>query len=227
MIEIIPSLISLAFVDSINPCEMGIFLLMLLAVSRIYKNKKALISYGLAFILTMYFGYFFIGYLLVEVFSKVSGFLQSRIYINIALSIFAIILGIYQLISYFKEMKFLKIPKFAETKIKEIIASLTSPIGAIFLAIFSLTFLTPCTMGPYVIACGLLSSCKIYEVIILLAIYNAIFVLPLTIIFFIIYFGILKAEKILKRRKKFEKIMNLITGILLIIIGILIFLQFT
>jgi hypothetical protein len=227
MIEYLPTIISLAFVDSVNPCEMGIFLLMLLAVSRIYKNKKALLVYGVAFILTMYFGYFFVGYLLVEVFSKFSGFLQSRSYINMALSIFAIILGIYQLTSYFRELKFLKVPKFAEGKIKEIVAYLTSPIGAIFLAIFSLIFLTPCTMGPYVIACGLLSNCKVYEIIILLAIYNVIFVLPLVIIFFTIYFGILKAEKILKSRKKFEKIMNLITGILLIVIGIIIIIQFT
>ena len=222
----LPEIISLAFVDSLNPCEMGIFLLMLLAISRIYKNKKVLIAYGAAFILTMFFGYFFIGYLLVEVFSKISLFLQSRFYINVALSIFAIILGIYQVISYFKELKFLKVPKFGEKKIKEIIASLYSPIGAIFLAIFSLIFLTPCTMGPYVVACGVLSNCNFFELLILLTIYNAIFVLPLVIIFLIVYFGILKVEKILKSRKKVEKTMSLITGILLIIIGFIILFEY-
>jgi uncharacterized membrane protein HdeD (DUF308 family) len=222
----LPEIISLAFVDSLNPCEMGIFLLMLLAISRIYKNKKVLIAYGAAFILTMFFGYFFIGYLLVEVFSKISLFLQSRFYINVALSIFAIILGIYQVISYFKELKFLKVPKFGEKKIKEIIASLYSPIGAIFLAIFSLIFLTPCTMGPYVVACGILSNCDFFELLILLTIYNAIFVLPLVIIFLIVYFGILKVEKILKSRKKVEKTMSLITGILLIIIGFIILFEY-
>jgi len=226
MMEYLPAIISLAFVDSINPCEFGIFLLMLLAISKIYKNKKTLIAYGASFILTMFFGYFIIGYLLIEVFSKISLFLQSRFYINVALSIFAIILGIYQIISYFRELKILKVPNFAERKIKEVISSLFSPIGAVFLAIFSLIFLTPCTMGPYVIACGLLSKCNFYEVIPLLLIYNAIFVLPLIIIFLIIYFGILKAEKILKSRKKFERIMNLITGILLIIIGIVILFEF-
>jgi uncharacterized membrane protein HdeD (DUF308 family) len=222
----LPEIISLAFIDSLNPCEMGIFLLMLLAISRIYKNKKALIAYGAAFILTMFFGYFFIGYLLVEVFSKISLFLQSRFYINVALSIFAIILGVYQVISYFKELKFLKVPKFGEKKIKEIIASLYSPIGAIFLAIFSLIFLTPCTMGPYVIACGILSDCNFFELLILLTIYNAIFVLPLVIIFLIVYFGILKAEKILKSRKKIERTISLITGILLIIIGFIILFEY-
>jgi len=222
----LPEIISLAFVDSLNPCEMGIFLLMLLAISRIYKNKKVLIAYGAAFILTMFFGYFFIGYLLVEVFSKISLFLQSRFYINVALSIFAIILGIYQVISYFKELKFLKVPKFGEKKIKEIITSLYSPIGAIFLAIFSLIFLTPCTMGPYVVACGVLSNCDFFELLILLTIYNAIFVLPLVIIFLIVYFGILKVEKILKSRKKVEKTMSLITGILLIIIGFIILFEY-
>ncbi len=222
----LPEIISLAFVDSLNPCEMGIFLLMLLVISRIYKNKRALIAYGAAFILTMFFGYFFIGYLLVEVFSKISLFLQSRFYINVALSIFAIILGIYQIISYFKELKFLKVPKFGEKKIKEIIASLYSPIGAIFLAIFSLIFLTPCTMGPYVIACGILSNCSFFELLILLTIYNAIFVLPLVIIFLIVYFGILKAEKILKSRKKIERTISLITGILLIIIGFIILFEY-
>ena len=222
----LPEIISLAFVDSLNPCEMGIFLLMLLAISRIYKNKKALIAYGAAFILTMFFGYFFIGYLLVEVFSKISSFLQSRFYVSVALSIFAIILGIYQIISYFIKIEFLKVPKFGEKKIKEIIASLYSPIGAIFLAIFSLIFLTPCTMGPYVIACGILSNCNFFELLILLTIYNAIFVLPLVIIFLIVYFGILKAEKILKSRKKIEKTMSLITGILLIIIGFIILFEY-
>mgnify|MGYP001773161562 CR=1 FL=1 len=126
----------------------------------------------------------------------------------------------------FKNLDIEKMPKGFQKKVKELIASLTSPIGAVFLAIFSLIFLTPCTMGPYVVACGILAECKAFELIILLAIYNFIFVLPLIIILLVVYFGIIKAEKILKKRERFENLMKIITGSLLLIIGIILLFEF-
>ncbi|MEM0480888.1 MAG: GAP family protein [Candidatus Aenigmatarchaeota archaeon] len=223
----IEKIIGLAIADSINPCEMGILLLMLIAVSRTYKNKRAILVFGLAFILTMFLGYFLIGYLLVEVFSKFSEFFKLKEIINKALAVFAIILGTINILSLKFEKLEIRMPNSFQKNIKSFISSLTSPIGAVFLAIFSLVFLTPCTIGPYLIATGLLSNFLIHEVIALLILYNFIFVLPLILILLIVYFGISKAEKILKKREKYEKIMQLITGSLLLIIGILLLLQFT
>ena len=89
--------------------------------------------------------------------------------------------------------------------------------------IFVTIFLLPCTVGPYIIASGALSGLALVKTIPFLLLYNLIFILPMLIITLSIYLGIASAEKISNWKERNIKYIHLVTGILLVVLGILIF----
>ena len=92
----------------------------------------------------------------------------------------------------------------------------------IFIGLFVTLFLLPCTIGPYLIAGGSLSALTIVKSIPYLLLYNIIFITPMLAITFIVYAGISTTEKISNWKERNIKYIHLITGLLLIGLGILI-----
>ena len=94
-------------------------------------------------------------------------------------------------------------------------------LSALILALF----LVPCSSGPYLAILSLIASQHLNEKfvgIIYLIIYNLIFSLPMVLITLLIYFG-LKPEKILKEREKNIRKIHLISGLILLILALLVF----
>jgi len=225
---IIYSLISLALVDAINPCEFAVMAMLLASI--LLKNperKSIVLKAGLAFTSAIFIGYFIYGLVIVQLFSEVlpsSGVISN--YIFKGFGTLAIILGLFNIKDYIwyrpgglaREM-----PLSFRPRVKLLINKVTSPGGAFLIGLFVTIFLIPCTMGPYLIFSGNLSQS--FEIgtfgkILLLLLYNFIFIIPMLLLTFIIYLGIQSVEQANQWKEKNIKKLHLIEGILLIILGI-------
>ena len=81
-------------------------------------------------------------------------------------------------------------------------------------------FLLPCTSGPYIVILGLLAQATTRNYAMLLLIfYNLIFVLPMLVVTFLIYFGITTTEQAEQWRTKKLKVLHLISGVIMILLG--------
>ena len=84
-------------------------------------------------------------------------------------------------------------------------------------------FELPCTGGPYIVILGLLADrMTMWASIPLLLLYNLVFVLPLVVITLLIYFGFANVEKATKWKDSNLRILHLIAGLVMLVLGILI-----
>ena len=105
-------------------------------------------------------------------------------------------------------------------KVKKIIKDITSPKGAFTIGFIVTLFLLPCTMGPYIIASGLLAEIGTLAAIPWLMYYNLLFVLPMIIIVLIVYFGFKKVDEVSGWKERNIKRLHLVAGILLFLVGV-------
>ena len=221
-------IITLAIADAINPCALAIMTMVLISILMAHPDKKhRVITGGLAFISAVFIGYMFYGFVIVQFF-KTFAIWASTIYpyVTKGVAIGAILLGLMNLKDFFwykpgtigTEM-----PLRFRPRLKILINKITSAKGAFVMGILVTLFLLPCTVGPYVIATGSISSLSTLETIPYLVLYNLIFILPMLVITCIVYGGISQAEKIANWKDRNIKYIHLFTGILLIGLGILIF----
>ena len=85
-------------------------------------------------------------------------------------------------------------------------------------------FLLPCTIGPYVIAGGILSVFEMMENVPPLLLYNLIFVLPMLGIVGGVYLGFRRVEDFSSWKDRNISKLHLVAGILMLGIGIVMFL---
>ena len=215
--------IGLAFTDSINPCALSVLLMMLIAVTTYHpKDRKRILWSGLAFIAAVFVTYLIYGLLIVKAFEVLQAFSNVRLYLYKGLAVGAIILGLLELKDFF----FYKpggvgteMPLFFRPKVQNIIAKITSPLGAFGLGMFVTLFLLPCTIGPYIILGGMLSFGEFFQSIPILSLYNLVFVLPMIVTVFLIFFGSKDIKQISSWREKNIRILHLIIGLVFILLG--------
>lgn len=220
----IARLMSLALADSINPCAIAVLTMVLIAVlTQNPKNRKQVLLSGISFVLAVLIGYLFYGIVFVYIFESAGKFLSNySIYLYNGLAIIAMLIGALQIKDYFyyKKGSFAtEMPLWMRPKAKRLINQITSPKGAFIIGFFVTVFLLPCTIGPYIIASALLSPFGIIKSIPWLLLYNIIFVLPMLIITLIVYYGIRKVDEISGWKEKNIRLLHLIAGILLFIVG--------
>lgn len=104
---------------------------------------------------------------------------------------------------------------------KVLLKHVTSVPGAFAIGFLISLFLLPCTSGPYVAILGLLAktTTKNYAML-LLILYNFIFIIPMLIITFAIAFGYTTTEKAEHWRTNKLKVLHLIAGIIILLLGI-------
>jgi len=218
------TIIALAFADSINPCELAVLTLALIAIlTRYPRERKKVLQVGFAFTIAIFLMYFIYGLVLINLFKAVAGITIFKIWLYRILGIGGVLLGIANIKDFFSygSMGFAtEVPKKWRPTMKDIIAKITSVKGAFITGIFVALFLTPCTIGPYIIASGILSPLNLINTLPWLLIYNIIFVLPMILITLIIYFGFTTIDNVYGWREKNLKLLHLITGILLVLIGL-------
>ena len=218
-------LISLAAVDAINPCALAVLTLMLIAILTYNpKKKRNVLLAGFAFTISVFVMYLFYGLVIIKFFQIVQALTSVKLWLYKILGFFAIILGVLNIKDFirYKPGGFgTEMPLLLRPKVKKIIYGITSPKGAFLVGIFVTLFLLPCTIGPYVIAGGILSAFEIIKTIPPLLLYNIIFVLPMIAITLIVYAGFAKVEDVSGWKEKNIKKLHLIAGIIMFVLGVL------
>ncbi len=220
----IPTILGLAAADAVNPCELSVLTLALIAIlTRFPRDRKKVLQIGFAFTAAILLMYIVYGILLISVFKGISHIDPLKFWVYKALGVIGIILGalnIKDFFSYGSLGMVTEVPRKWRPKMKDIISRITSTKGAFVTGLIVAFFLTPCTMGPYIICCGLLEPLTVVETIPWLLLYNVIFILPMIIITLIIYFGFSTIDNVYGWREKNIRILHLVAGILLILIGL-------
>ena len=219
----IPILIGAAIVDSVNPCEFAV-LIILLSTIMVNTNKRRALYSGLAFSASIFISYFAMGLGLYKAISVVG---VSSLFLNIIGTI-AILLGLFNLKDFFFYGKgfLMEVPLSWRPKMKAIIRGVTSPLGAFAIGFLISLFLLPCTSGPYIVILGLLGAKETFaSAVKYLLLYNVVFVLPMIAITIAVYKGF-STEKAETIRQKRLRILHLIAGVVLVVMGIVILVMY-
>ncbi len=215
----------LALVNSVNPCQIAMLILVLVTIlsQNPEKKKKVLLS-GFAFISAVYIGYLFYGIILVQLFQTFTGVLkQNSVYIKDSFAIISMLVGGLQVkdFLFYKKGSFAtEMPIWMRPKAKKFIERITSPVGAFLTGFIITLFLGPCTITPLLVATQSLSKFGLIGALPWLAYFNLIIVLPLIIITIVIYKGIVTTETVSQWKERNVRILHLIAGTLLLAVGI-------
>ncbi len=217
-------ILGLAAVDAINPCALAVLTLMLIAILTYNpKNKRNVLLAGLAFTASVFIIYLFYGLVIIRFFQLVQLLTSIRLLLYKILGIAAILLGLLNIkdfIRYKPGGLLTEMPLSWRPKAKKLISGITSPAGAFILGAFVTIFLLPCTIGPYVIAGGILSVLELFDTIPWLILYNAIFVLPMIAITLIVYAGIAKVEDVSDWKTRNIRYIHAVAGTIMFLLGL-------
>lgn len=213
----ITTVIITALVDSINPCAIGVLILLVSTLLAGSKSKAQILKIGLIYITAVYITYFLAGLGLMFFLRSIPLWVSQ--YISIAVGTIVVLAGLVEIKDFFWYGKgfSLQIGSDKAKKIHKYVEKITVP-GIIFLGAFVAGVELPCTGGPYLAITLILSQNFNIWTLILLAIYNIIFVLPLIVILTAVYFGV-KVQNIKRWKQSSRSWMRLAIGILLILLG--------
>ncbi|MFA5184426.1 MAG: cytochrome c biogenesis protein CcdA [Patescibacteria group bacterium] len=212
-----PILIGAALVDSINPCEFAVLLILIATILASGNKKRALLS-GLAYSASIFISYFLMG---LGLYSVVSSLGTPTIFMKIIGGI-AILIGLFNVKDYFWYGKvfLMEVPLSWRPRLKSLVKSITGPLSAFLIGFLVSLFLLPCTSGPYIVILGMLGHSETFmKAVWLLLLYNLIFILPMIIISIGMYFG-MNVEKAEETRNKNLRILHLIAGVIMVIMGL-------
>ena len=115
----------------------------------------------------------------------------------------------------------MEVPLTWRPRLKALLKSVTSVPGAFLIGFAVSLFLLPCTSGPYIVILGLLAKTTTKNIaVLLLLLYNFVFILPMIVITLAIYFGFTTTEKAEEWRQRKLKVLHLIAGIILLLLGV-------
>ena len=189
MVEIaLPELGTIVFtalIDSINPCAIGV-LILLLSTLMVTKDKTKMLKVGAMYVLAVFLTYIILGFGVLAFLSQIP--LSVAEYISIFVGILVVIGGLLEIKDYFwyGEGISLHIPAKYAKKIKEKMQNVSFGT-VIFLGAFVAAVELPCTGGPYLAILLILKDSfslaaitsldpGFIKAMILLLIYNVIFV---------------------------------------------------
>lgn len=211
------TVITTAAIDSINPCAIGVLILMLSAVLSGQESVKKMLLLGFTYIFSVFAVYLLAGFGLLYFLSSVPLYIAE--YLSIGVGLLIIGAGIIEIKDYFWYGKgfSLHIPaKFAK-KLSGY-ADRTTYMGVIFLGAFVSAVELPCTGAPYLAIITLLSQYFDFTGFIMLVIYNIVFVLPLIIILLMVAGGV-KLNRVKEWKQGNRSYMRLAAGLMLIGMG--------
>lgn len=207
-----------ALVDSINPCAIAVLLILLGTLILSNDKNRALYS-GIAFIASLYIMYFLFG---LGVMSIIQFTGLSYLFYQFV-GVLALLIGLFNVKDYFWYGGggfVMEIPRSWRPLLKKFLTSVTSPAGAFLMGFLVVLFELPCTGGPYVFILGLLAEkSTFWPAVPLLLYYNFIFVLPLLFLTILMYFGMAKIEQANEWKDRNIRILHLIAGIIMVILG--------
>jgi hypothetical protein len=179
-------------------------------------KKRNVLLAGLAFVLAVFVMYLIYGLIIIKSFQLIQALTFVRLWLYKILGGGAIILGFFKLRDFFRYKAVCKV----SPRVDRIISKITSPKGALLVGAFVTIFLLPCTIGPYIICGGILCPLGILKSLPWLLFYNLIFVLPMLAVVLIIYLSLGKVEDVSSWQAKNIKYLHLISGLIILGLGI-------
>lgn len=206
-----------AVVDSINPCAIGVLILMISVVLGGKGSTGRLLLLGGLYIGAIYVTYLVAGLGLIYFLANIP--LKVTEYLALVVGSFVILAGLLEIKDFFWYGRgfSLQIPPYFAKKIHKMSQNLTIP-GVMLLGAFIAGVELPCTGAPYLAIITLLSMNFNFQAFILLLIYNMIFVLPLVIILLLVAIGT-KVSSIKKWKQANKAYMRFAIGYLLVALG--------
>lgn len=206
-----------ALVDSVNPCAIGVMLLLVTYLMKMRSDRGRMLVVGSIHIAAVYIAYFFAGIGLLFSIQKLDLAEPVAVFVGF-LVILAGILEIKDFFWYGQGIT-LAIPARYAGTIKKWARKGTIPAVTV-LGFMVAAVELPCTGGPYLAITALLAKDFNMKALYYLLLYNLIFVMPLIIILVVSYFGA-SVNKMKKWKMKYRKYMRLAAGITLIVLGVL------
>lgn len=217
----IPIILVTGLIDSINPCAIGMLIFLISTLFALSKNLRRMLLVGVIYISAVYITYFLAGLGLIWFVQKWDIVEE----VGLVVGFLIIILGFIELKDFFWYGRGFSLsinPKYID-RIKRMARHATIP-GVIALGFFVAAVELPCTGGPYLAITAYLAQHPFdLRRLFLLALYNFIFVLPLIVIVLAVYGG-MHIKAIQRWKQDYKKWMRLVTGLLMIALGILLIL---
>jgi len=206
-----------ASIDAINPCTIGVLILLISVLLGARRSTPRLLLLGSLYISAVFMTYLLAGLGLIYFFAALP--LTITEYLSLGIGTLIIAAGILEIKDFFWYGRWfsLTIPSVFAKKLHNYSSRATVP-GIIFLGVFVAAIELPCTGAPYLAIITLLSQYFDFTALLLLILYNIIFISPLILILLLVAGG--KELHIIKRWKQRNRAyMRLAIGIILIAMG--------
>ncbi len=207
-----------AAIDSINPCAIGVLILMVSVVLGQGGSPARLLKVGTAYIFAIFATYLVAGLGLVYFFSAIPIVIAE--YLSIAVGLLVIAAGVLEIKDFFWYGKgfSLQIPTKFANKIHDWSTQNQSIWGVMLLGAFVAAVELPCTGAPYLAIITILRVDFNVVALGLMVLYNIIFVAPLITILLMIVGGT-KISDVSKWKEESKGTMRLGMGLLLVALG--------
>ncbi|MDD1660284.1 MAG: GAP family protein [Methanomicrobiales archaeon] len=218
--------VALAAVNAINPCGLAVLVVVLLSlITRAPDQRRQVLLAGLAFTAAVFLFYFLYGIAMVTLFQMVPQLASLRIWFTRVLGVVAIVIGLLYLRDAFSRTSAAPstaIPAGWKGSLKGLLDRISSPAGAFVVGAVVTLFLLPCTIGPYLISCGILSAYDMAAALPYLILYNVIFVLPMLAVTLAVYLGISRLSEVKEWRERSVQRLRLVAGLVILLLGVVI-----
>ncbi len=222
LLTLLPETVLLALSDSINPCALYIYVVLLIAAAlSVYGEKRAIMrhvtSIGLSFVVAVYIGYMLLGLGLLKAVSVLPLYAPIASAIAIGFGAWTIATGVLRKSrSIAKGFVLERIPR----------ASLSIPLSFALGLLVTFTLL-PCSAGPYLLFVTIAkrAGLTMAELLPLLAIYNTVFVSPMIAILLFMS-SISKLESVQRFIVSRGDVLSIFSGLLLTALGIYVLLTY-
>lgn len=207
-----------AAIDSINPCAIGVLILMISVVMGGGGTTKRLVTLGSAYIFAIFITYLVAGLGLVYFFSEIP--IVWAEYLSIFVGMLVMLAGILEIKDYFWYGKgfSLQIPTYFANKIHEYSKSKQSIAGVMFLGAFVAAVELPCTGAPYLAIITILRVDFNLVAFGLMVLYNLVFIAPLVVILLMVAGGS-KISSVAKWKEESKGTMRLMMGLLMAVLS--------
>ena len=206
-----------AAIDSINPCAIGVLILMISVILGGKNSVRRMLTLGGLYIFAIFATYLLAGFGLLYFLGSIPLFVTE--YISIAVGTIIVLLGLVEIKDYFWYGRgfSLGIPLMFTNKIHQMAKNISVP-GVMVTGAFVAGVELPCTGAPYLAIIAILSTNFNFTALLLLILYNIVFVMPLIVILLLVAGGT-KLPAVKAWKQETRGVMRLAIGLLLIGLG--------
>ena len=216
------AVIGAAALDSINPCDFAVMLLLIGRLLVIGRRKKVIWA-GLAWSAGVYLVYFLMGYVFYTLLGVTVGTRSLRGPYILVVSSIAILMGLWQMkdLLWYGKWFSIEVPESWKPVLTRVTNSVVSIPGVFIAGMLDALFLAPCTSGPYIAILSLLSTTTTRtQGVLMLLLYNLIFILPMIGIALTVHFGITTTARAERWRTAKMGKLHFVTGVVMVLLGV-------